>query len=264
MHYKALCTIFTAVLLVQVTMPTQAQSPPSNQPGAATQVPGPTGTVIPVPAGYIVNGQVPPINFVRERDAMGRITDTTAYANAGFVDVKETTHFFDGLGRPLQTVNRQITPGSSPNDIVTPVVYDAFGREVNKYLPYAQTSGNNNDGSFKLTPFNDQQSFYQNTYPTEQPAYTGEQVYYGQTNYEPSPLNRVLQTMAPGNSWAGSGNGVSLQYQTNSSTDSVTIWNISNDSLTYTNNDITTNIPQTAGYYPAGQLYKNVTIDEQG
>ena len=264
MHHTALYKLLAAVLLIQVASSTRAQSPPSNKPGTATQAPAPTGVVAPLPASYIANGQAPLINYVRERDAMGRITDTIIYATASYVDVKETTHFFDGLGRPLQTVNRQITPGTSPNDVVTPVVYDPYGREIYKYLPYVETTGNNNDGLIKLNPFNDQQTFYQNIYPTEQPAYTGEQVYYGQTNYESSPLNRVLQTLAPGNSWAGSGNGVSQQYVANTPADSVTIWNISNDSLTYTNNDITTNIPQAAGYYPAGQLYKNITIDEQG
>jgi RHS repeat-associated protein len=227
-------------------------------------VPAPTVTPNPTPAGYITAGQSPLVNYVRERDAMGRITDTLVYAGAAYGDVKETMNYFDGLGRPLQTVQRQITPGSNPMDVVAPVVYDAFGREVYKYMPYVATSGNNNDGGLKQDPFTDQKNFFQNVYPTEQPAYTGEQVYYNQTNFEPSPLNRVLQTMAPGNSWAGSSNGVSQQYLVNTTADSVVVWNINNDLLTYAGNDITTNIPTANGYYPAGQLYKTPTIDEQG
>ncbi len=237
---------------------------PSNKPDTATRVPGPTSEVLAVPTGYVTSGHAAPVNFIRERDAMGRITDTTVFAGAAYMDVKETTHFFDGLGRPLQTVSRQITPGSSPNDIVSPVVYDPFGREVTQYLPYVQTTGNNNDGGFKLDPFTDQQNFYQNVYPTEQPAYTGEQVYYGQTSYEASPLNRVLQTLAPGNSWAGRGNGVSQQYLYNGIADSVQVWQVSSDTLTYAGNNITTNIPTRTATYGNGQLYKNVSIDEQG
>ncbi|HXB07433.1 MAG TPA: DUF6443 domain-containing protein, partial [Puia sp.] len=206
---------------------------------------------------------IPLVNYVRERDAMGRITDTVVFASAGYVDVKETTHFFDGLGRPLQTVQRQATPGNSPVDIVTPVIYDPFGREVYKYLPYAAGAENTDDGRIKIDPFTDQKNFYQNVYPSEQPAYTGEQVYYSQTSYEPSPLNRVTQTLAPGNSWAGSGNGASMQYLVNTTADSVIFWNITTDTLNYVNNDITTNIPISGGYYSAGQLTKNVIIDEQ-
>ena len=263
MHHKAIYKVLLLALLGQATFLARAQAQPSNLPGTATQVPAPD-TVATPPSGYIVGGQAPLVNFVRERNAMGRITDSNAFAAAGYVDVKETTHFIDGLGRPLQTVNRQITPGSSPSDIVTPVIYDPIGREAYKYLPYVPATGNNNDGSFKQNPFTDQQNFYQNTYPAEQPAYTGERVYYGQTNFEASPLNRILQTMAPGNSWAGSGKGVSQQYLFNTSSDSVPIWTIGTDTLTYSDNDLTTNIPLTSGYYGADQLYKNVTIDEQG
>ena len=261
MQYKAIHKILPVLLVAQVLAITgYAQS---NKPTTATQVPG-ASTVAPVPAGYNAGGQIPLVNYVRERDAMGRITDTIVFASAGYVDVKQTTQYVDGLGRPLQTVQQQITPGSNPADMVTPVVYDQFGREVYKYLPYVASTGNTNDGSFKQNPFTDQKNFYQNIYPAQQPAYTGEQVYYNQTNFESSPLNRTLKTMAPGNSWVGSDNGDSLQYLVSTSSDSLLIWNITNDTLTYIDNDLTTNIPTSGGYYPAGQLYKNVTIDENG
>ena len=263
MQYKSIHKIIPALLLAQALAIT-GLAQPSNKPGTATQVPGPTGTVATTPTGYIVAGQSPLVNYVRERDAMGRITDTLVFASAGYVDVKQTTKFVDGLGRPFQAVQQQITPGNNPVDIVTPVVYDQYGREVYKYMPYVASTGNTNDGGLKQDPFTDQKNFYQNIYPAQQPAYTGEQVYYGQTNFEASPLNRVLQMMAPGNSWAGSGNGVSAQYLVNNSADSVEMWNLNSDSLTYSGNDILTDIPVGAGYYSAGQLYKNVTIDEQG
>ena len=263
MHYKLMKNIVAAALIgLVVSGPAYAQPP--NPPSSRTQVPGiSSGNVAAPPSTYILNGQSPLVNYVRERDGMGRITDTVQFAAAGFADVQETTHYFDGLGRPLQTVQRQHSPGNNPVDVVAPVVYDPFGREVYKYLPYVAGSGNTNDGGFKQDPFTDQQNFYQNVYPAEQPAYAGEQVYYGQTNYEASPLNRVLETMAPGNNWAGSGVGVSQQYLVNTTADSVVIWNVGNDTLTYQNNDITTNIPTSPGYYAPGQLYKNVTLDEQ-
>jgi RHS repeat-associated protein len=262
MRYKGIKKFWvTGAVLLALTASGLAQ--PANKPTSQTQVGGPTVTVASTPTGYIVNNQSPLVNFVRERDGMGRITDTVLFAAAGYIDVKETTHFFDGLGRPLQTVQRQATPGNSPVDIVTPVVYDPFGREVYKYLPYVATSGNVADGGLKQDPFTDQNNFYQNAYPAEQPAYNGERVYYGQTAFEPSPLNRVLQTMAPGNSWAGSGKGMSLQYLVNEATDSVQIWHIASDTLTYLNNDLATNIPVAGGYYAQGRLFKTVTIDEQ-
>jgi hypothetical protein len=251
-------------MLIGYTDLTVAQTAPSNKPSSLTQALPPSQTPATAPSGYTTGGISPKVNWVKVRDAMGRITDTSVFGAAAYGDVKETNQYFDGLGRPLQTVVRQITPGSQPLDMVTPVVYDSFGRELYKYLPYVETTGNNNDGGFKRDPFTDQQKFYQNTYPQEQPAYIGEKVYYSQTQYEASPLNRVLKTMAPGNSWAGSGLGASQQYLVNTAADSVVIWNISSDSLTFIGNDITTNIPTAAGYYTAGQLYKNVTTDEAG
>ncbi|MDR3714785.1 MAG: DUF6443 domain-containing protein, partial [Puia sp.] len=183
--------VLLLTLLAVSRQQVHAQSPP-NKPATTTQVPGPTGTVATAPGPYSTSSGSPLLtNYVRERDGYGRITDTVLYSAAAYGDVRETDHYFDGLGRPLQTVSRQLSPGGSPKDVVTPVVYDPFGRELTKYLPYTAQTGNTQDGGFKPDPFTDQQNFFQNVYPTEQPAYTGEQVYYGQTVYEPSPLNRV-------------------------------------------------------------------------
>ncbi|MBS1664166.1 MAG: hypothetical protein JST68_24185 [Bacteroidetes bacterium] len=258
MRYKSLF----ALLLLQVAV-LIGYAQPSNKPSTETQVRA-ADTVAPTPSGYGSSGQVPVINYVRERVAMGRITDSAIFDGAGYLDVKQATSYFDGLGRPLQTVQRQMTPGGTPVDIASPVIYDGLGREIYKYLPYVSSTANASDGNFKTNPFGDQKNFYQNIYPSEQPAYTGEQVYYSQTHYEPSPLNRVDSTFAPGNSWAGKKKGVAIKYLVNTALDSVTIWTIANDALTYAGNDVSVNIPVAGGYYSAGELYKTITIDEQG
>jgi hypothetical protein len=78
-----------------------------------------------------------------------------------------TYQFFDGLGRPSQTVAVKQSPNQM--DIVQPIAYDAFGREAVKYLPYV--SGD--DGTYKTnflpkehtnyaTSNNAQYQFYQN------------------------------------------------------------------------------------------------------
>jgi RHS repeat-associated protein len=184
-------------------------------------------------------------NYVRERDiTRPGITDTTsASLLTDPHDVRQTTQYFDGLGRPVQTVAKQASP--LLKDMVTQNVYDLFERESVKYLPYISSS---NDGNFKATATSDQSNFNSAQYP-------GEQSYYSWTDLEVSPLNRNLGAYAPGLSWAGSGRGVTSQYLYNAASDSVQIWNIPLAAES---------IPTDSGAYRAGQLTKDVTIDEQG
>jgi RHS repeat-associated protein len=165
-------------------------------------------------------------------------------------EVNQVTQYFDGLGRQLQTVSKGM--GGSGKDLVIPFVFDAYGREQFQYLPYVQQTRNNNDGKFKTDPFTSQQSFYQDN--TLNPGVAGETIYYSQTDYERSPLNRILKTYAPGNSWSkeGGNHPVENQYQVNTAADGVRIWNMG------------TSIPVSTTTYNEGDLYKNITIDESG
>ncbi len=185
------------------------------------------------------------LNYIRERTlAKAGVTDTvTADGLTSPIDVQQTTQYFDGLGRPIQTVAKQASP--LQNDMVTMNVYDPLGRESTKYMPYISPS---NTGNFKTDPFSEQNSF-NNT------QFSGEQYYYGQTVYEPSPLDRPSATFAPGSSWIGGNRGVSIQYLINTAADSVRIWVISS---------APGSIPTTSSTYPAGELDKNVTVNEAG
>ncbi|RPD42563.1 hypothetical protein EG028_05150 [Chitinophaga barathri] len=177
-------------------------------------------------------------------------------------EVKQTTQYFDGLGRPIQQVSKGMSGGilvdaTGGKDLVSMNVYDAFGRETRQFLPYIeQGSGISNNGNFKTSPFTGQRDFYQNS--GLNPGAVGESIYYSRTDFETSPLNRVLRTYAPGNSWAleGGNRPVSLQYLVNAATDAVRIWNMPASGT----------IPTSAAgrVYGAGELYKNVSQDEAG
>lgn len=165
-------------------------------------------------------------NYLRTWEPSMPTGDTSVViaTNRTVSEVKQTTQYFDGLGRPLQTVRKGVS--NSGKDIVTPVVYDAFGRETYKYLPYVPKTGNVNDGKFKTDPFNSQKAFYQDTVLS--PSSKGENIFYSQVDFEPSPLNRVLNSYATGNSWSKSGGNhpVGQEYQLNTLADSVRIWDI--------------------------------------
>lgn len=194
-----------------------------------------------------IYGASSPLNWVRTYTPQAPLTDATrVVAYPGYPQVGLATQYVDGLGRPLQTVSRNITPAGK--DLIAPVVYDGFGRESYHYLPYASSGA---DGSFRTTPFAEQKTFMQSQYP-------GEQVYYGQTNYEASPLNRVEKTLAAGNSWTGQERGVAMSYEVNQPGE-VMLWTISTAPAS---------MPAFSGWYEGqgddhgAQLYRTVTTDE--
>ncbi|WDF75976.1 DUF6443 domain-containing protein [Mucilaginibacter sp. KACC 22773] len=136
---------------------------------------------------------------------IGGITTVAGLANRSTCELMQTVQYFDGLGRQLQNI--QIKGSPLDKDVVQPFAYDIFGREVNKYLPYAATT---TDGGYKtdaLTAGAGVLSFY---YPTGSTAASGAQqsngiVYnpkpFAVTNFEPSPLNRATEQGAPGSDW---------------------------------------------------------------
>lgn len=184
-------------------------------------------------------------NYIRTRDfTKPAITDKgVADALTAPNDVSQVTQYFDGLARLVQTVSKQKGAGATPKDLVQPVQYDRFGREVFKYMPYISTAA---DGQLKLNPLTEQQSFNTAQFP-------GESAFYTQTQFEASPLNRNLKTSPPGVNWAGSNRGVETQYLTNKVTDTLRIWNVNTDG-TYTS----------PGTYSINTVFKLITTNENG
>ncbi len=215
-----------------------------------------------------------PINYVRVWDAVKPESNANNITTSATPDqFKMTTQYFDGLGRPIQTVIKQgsLITGSTAVDMVNTVLYDDFGRVQYQYLPSpANSTGGNNhisDGLFKLNPFQQQAAFYDNTNPNNPIKGQGESFFYGQTKYEASPLNRVEEAFAPGNSWMGSSananesdrKSIKTKYWINTTTDGVRIWKVANNATMGSFGSYSS-----PGAYPAGELYKNVTVDENG
>ena len=251
--------IFPAALLLAGT----AVHAQTNKPTSDNKVGSVSAGKVYTPAAYAggtvtntVNTWIPQQPYTLESD----VTNTGRQVT----EVMKSMQYVDGLGRSLQSIAWRISPGQK--DIVAPVAYDEFGRPQHQFLPYASTG---NDGSFKTNPFNDQKTFYTSAYPSEQPALQGEQLFYSKTVFEASPVNRIIKTLAPGNSWAGSENetyekAVKIDYLANNSNDNVRIWRITYDNLTYGNDNLGVNIPASSAAYAAGQLSKTVIKDERG
>ena len=138
----------------------------------------------------------------------------TPTATANYVCVVDRNQvanvtYFDGLGREVQKVGvRQA--GDNTNDLVVPIVYDAFGRQPIQYLPYAATS---NAGKYRTTALADQSTFYVNGATNGVVPITAANNAYSQTRFEASPLNRIMEQAAPGASWKmGAGHTTQTHY----------------------------------------------------
>ena len=197
-------------------------------------------------------------NYVRVWDATAPKQDPNALHNAPLKEAKQGTQYFDGLGRPMQTVVKKgsLVSGGDSADLVTALTYDEFGRELYKYLPFTANSEGGNtsirDGQFKLNPFQQQAVFAAAQYP-------GETYFYGKTNYEPSPLNRVTETYAPGDNWVGGNRGTATKYWFNTADDDVRLWAVTDGVGVGHFGSYATSTE-----YDAGELYKIVSEDEAG
>ncbi|MBW4891121.1 RHS repeat-associated core domain-containing protein [Mucilaginibacter sp. HMF5004] len=166
-----------------------------------------------------------------------------------------SVQYLDGIGRPMQNV-QVLGNQDATKDIVQPIAYDELGREGKKYLPYADNV--ESIGSYRADALQTgvQQAAFYNTPPT---GVTQIATPVAETNFEPSPLNRVLEQGAPGNDWQlSAGHTVKVSYGVN----------VANDVQQYEATPVTTNgleykrTLSALGSYPAGQLYLTVTKDE--
>lgn len=171
-------------------------------------------------------------------------------------EVSQTVEYFDGLGRPVQTVNTKASP--TGKDIVSPQEYDVYGREVRKYLPYSSSV---TPGGFKVDALgtagqylsSDQYLFYQNTPNVAHDKPLSE------TILEASPLNRLLKQGAPGSDWQALPEG-----QSDRSVERSYNSNASNEVLQFGYDLATNNVVfNTLTYYAPNQLYVTRTTDEQ-
>ncbi len=205
------------------------------------------------------------VNYIRSWDAKAPQQNGNTLITRPLREVQQTTQYFDGLGRPLQTVVKQgsMATGGTATDLVQPVEYDGFGRQAKQHLPYVSTA---TTGAYRSAALTEQPAFYNLTDANKNPLAGQEEThFYGYTVFEASPLNRVQEQYAPGKNWAGtntqsaeaSRRAVKTKYYVNTATDGVRIWNVT---IGATGSFSTYTSP---GAYPAGQLYKTITIDER-
>ena len=161
-------------------------------------------------------------------------------------DVSITVNYFDGLGRPIQSI--QVGGSPEGKDVIQHKAYDDLGREVKKYLPYASDYSG---GFFRDNAETEQDDFYKSQFKSPNQSVNP----WSDIVYELSPLNRIMEQGAPGIAYQAKGdeadNAVHFSYETNAN--EVKFFKVDE------NGNLTIN-----GVYQAATLYKTGTRDENG
>ena len=148
----------------------------------------------------------------------------------------DKVEYFDGLGRPFQTVLKKVTASNS--NLVTLQEYDVAGRAANSWLPIVSSAEYVAPAAFKSSaPGN----------------YSNDSRPYSQPVYEASSLNRTVKEYGPGAAWY-SGHSVNTDYLANST---------ANAQLNCINYSVSSAGALTSnGSYASGQLSVVKTTDE--
>ncbi|WP_206513799.1 DUF6443 domain-containing protein [Pseudoflavitalea rhizosphaerae] len=233
---------------------------------------------VPVPPNYQSSM---PVNYIRTWEMNAPESNPANVLNKPLKQVKQTTGYLDGLGRPLQTVVKQGSINSyNPSnqagftpvvaDLITANRYDEFGREQLKILPFASTNSgpSQSDGSFKYDPFRQQNDFYNQQLAGQDGEVNvgpdNRNWTYSQTIFDGSPLSRPVEAFSPGSSWIGTygqalpenRKSVKTRYLLNTANDAVRMWTVSDGVLPAFGNY------STSTTYLPGTLTKQISIDE--
>ena len=171
-------------------------------------------------------------------------------------DQWENITYFDGVGRPIQSVDAQASFGGV--DMVTPIVYDELGRQDISYLPYAH-DGSPVAGRYKDNWESRQGGFYSGLTSISGSADKP----YAVSQFEASPLNRVIEQGAPGTDWQPTSNpGVQGGGEHTVVTEYL---KTTSNLLGFRPEDLDDGTVQKRNsYYPAGTLTVTRVTDENG
>ena len=157
--------------------------------------------------------------------------------NSSGTSYRETTDYYDGLGRKSETVAKGQSPTNQ--DLVTLTEYDALDRPIREWLPTVFS----NTGSY-ITPC---------TYTSgTRSYYESDSKPYSLTEYELCPSDKALKQFGPGNDWQSNDKAVTKNYRGNTTADNVLIYEVTSSGSAL----------KCTGSYPAGELFVIQTTSE--
>jgi len=174
-------------------------------------------------------------------------TDTQNYVyiqtclDADCVRKTEIVQYFDGLGRPFQTIDIKGSP--SKKDVVNHIEYDQYGRISKSYLPVPQQATQN--GMIYSNPLNNASTIY------------GTEKIYAEQVVENSPLERLKQSIGTGTDW--SNKPATFDYNTNNTVKEVKKYTLTSS---WVENRTESSLSDTGNFYPISSLMKTSATDE--
>lgn len=141
-------------------------------------------------------------NFIYNATYIEEVDLSNVQASDSDDRIEEIT-YMDGLRRAIQNI--QLDVGGQSENLVTHYEYDAYGRKLKSYLPYAITGSS---FSYRPNALSETESFYNTSEfeNTTNPFY--------QYKYSNDPTQKMIESSAPGLSWnMSNGNTQKQEHQ---------------------------------------------------
>lgn len=211
-------------------------------------------------------GQTTTQNYIKNTTYQVPVT-TATQSGASNDDKLETVSYYDGLGRPTQSVAQRA--GGTGRDIISIQEYDALGRSPKQYLPVHLPA---NGGNYRTTDLKVAiNNYYSGEYP-EDAISSGVINAYSETLYDGSWENRPLEQGAPGASWvldptSDTDHTLKSEYSSNTVSElngpNYTQGDdVLNFQVSYSNNNLNAPSLSIVGLFSENELYKSITKDE--
>jgi RHS repeat-associated protein len=194
---------------------------------------------------HLLFAQSPEKNYILKTILLDTVTDPALISELEDWQKSDVIEYYDGLGRLAQTNNFHSSPAGL--DFIQHVEYDTFGRQKFNYMPFPSDA----EGDFLPDGKNLTTEFYTSRSDISVPVTT---VPFGESEFDNSPLNRVMKQGFPGASWQLDAHPQQFDFLANTSSDNVSLFEYDEETHQFSS----------SSYYPPDSLYVYKTVDENG
>src|SRR5690606_38213719 len=127
-------------------------------------------------------------NYIKTTELLEPVNISTYNSSYSTLKKVEGVIYFDGFGKAKQKTGMRQSPNQK--DVVQHISYDEFGRISKQFLMLPTLQ---NNAHYVVNAESQINTYYQSNFSDQHP--------YSESIYDDSPLNRVLESTSPGNTW---------------------------------------------------------------